>query len=116
MSKENFEQYKTAKYMRAKQLALHLGIGLSTVWAYTKQGKITAKKISDRVTVFDVAEVEKALTSKNDDKIIKDSKDEDIHNKSKTIEILEKKISKYESIINNQKKIIEILLLNQELE
>ncbi|OCL95669.1 helix-turn-helix transcriptional regulator [Aliarcobacter thereius] len=60
MEKENLE-YKTAKYMRAKQLALHLGIGLSTVWAYAKQGKITAKKISDRVTVFDVVEVEKAL-------------------------------------------------------
>lgn len=51
----------TQKFMRAKQLALHLGIGLSTVWLYAKQGKITAKKISDRVTVFDVVEVEKAL-------------------------------------------------------
>ena len=61
MNKENFEQYKIAKYMRAKQLAEHLGIGLSTVWLYVKQGKITPKKISDRVTVFDVVEVEKAL-------------------------------------------------------
>ncbi len=61
MSKENFEQYKTARYMRAKQLALHLGIGLSTVWLYVKQGKITPKKASDRVTLFEVAEVEKAL-------------------------------------------------------
>ncbi len=60
MSKENLEQ-KTAKYMRAKQLALHLGIGLSTIWLYTRQGKITAKKISERVTLFDVIEVEKAL-------------------------------------------------------
>ncbi len=51
----------TPKFMRAKQLALNFGIGLSTVWAYTKQGKITAKKISDRVTLFDVVEVEKAL-------------------------------------------------------
>jgi predicted site-specific integrase-resolvase len=47
--------------MRAKQLAQHLGIGLSTVWAYAKQGKITPKKISDKVTLFDVVEVEKAL-------------------------------------------------------
>ena len=61
MSKENFEQYKTAKYMRAKQLAEHLGIGLSTVWLYAKQGKITPKKASDRVTLFEVVEVEKAL-------------------------------------------------------
>ncbi len=61
MNKEIFEQYKIAKFMRAKQLAEHLGIGLSTVWLYVKQGKITPKKISDRVTVFEVAEVEKAL-------------------------------------------------------
>ena len=61
MNKENFEQYKIAKFMRAKQLAEHLGIGLSTVWLYAKQGKITSKKISDRVTLFEVAEVEKAL-------------------------------------------------------
>jgi predicted site-specific integrase-resolvase len=46
---------------RYKQLAQHLGIGLSTVWAYAKQGKITPKKASDRVTLFEVAEVEKAL-------------------------------------------------------
>ena len=61
MDKEAFEQYKIAKFMRAKQLAEHLGIGLSTVWLYAKQGKITPKKASDRVTLFEVAEVEKAL-------------------------------------------------------
>ena len=49
------------KFMRAKQLAQHLGIGLSTVWLYAKQGKITPKKISDKVTLFEVVEVEKAL-------------------------------------------------------
>ena len=110
------DKNKTVKYMRAKQLAHHLGIGLSTVWLYAKQGKITPKKASDRVTLFDVVEVEKALLSKSDDKTIEDNRDEDIHNKSKTIEILEKKIAKYESIINNQKKVIEMLSLNQELE
>ena len=51
----------TQKFMRAKELAKYLGIGLSTVWLYAKQGQITSKKISDRVTVFDVVEVEKAL-------------------------------------------------------
>ena len=49
------------KFMRAKELAKYLGIGLSTVWLYAKQGKITSKTISDRVTLFEVAEVEKAL-------------------------------------------------------
>ena len=49
------------KFMRAKELAKYLGIGLSTVWLYAKQGKITPKKISDKVTLFEVVEVEKAL-------------------------------------------------------
>ncbi|PHO12771.1 hypothetical protein CPG38_05755 [Malaciobacter marinus] len=49
------------KYMRAKRLAEYLGIGLSTIWLYAKQGKITPIKISERVTVFDIDEVEKAL-------------------------------------------------------
>lgn len=51
----------TPKFMRAKEMAKHLGVGLSTLWLWNKQGKITSKKISERVTVFNVADVEKAL-------------------------------------------------------
>lgn len=51
----------TPKFMRAKQLAKYLGIGLSTIWLYAKQGKITPLKISEGVTVFEVEKVEKAL-------------------------------------------------------
>lgn len=53
---------KKKKY-RAKELAEYLGVGLSTVWLYAKQGKITPQRISIRVTVFDIDEVEKALFS-----------------------------------------------------
>lgn len=53
----------TPKYLRPKELAEYLGIGLSTVWLYTKQGKIKRIKISQKVTVFQVDEVEKALLS-----------------------------------------------------
>jgi len=49
------------KYMRAKQLAKHLGIAIPTVWLYLKQGRIKSKKLSKAVTVFEVAEVEKDL-------------------------------------------------------
>jgi excisionase family DNA binding protein len=49
------------KFMRASELAKHLGVGKSTVWKWVSDGKITSKKISERVTVFEVAEVEKAL-------------------------------------------------------
>lgn len=52
--------------------ANHLSVGLSTIWLYSKQGKITSKKLSERVTVFNVEETEKTLfewvcmkTSKN---------------------------------------------------
>ena len=63
MSNENFKTLQQKKKYRAKELAEYLGVGLSTVWLYAKQGKITAMKISSRVTVFDIDEVEKALFS-----------------------------------------------------
>ena len=42
---------------RAKELAEYLGIGLSTVWKWAKEGKIKAHNISRGVTVFDIEEV-----------------------------------------------------------
>lgn len=61
MKAVTYKELQTKKYMRAKELANHLGIGLSTVWLWNKQGKITSKKLSERVTVFEVAEVEASL-------------------------------------------------------
>lgn len=49
------------KYMRVKDLAKHLGIAVSTVWLYVRQGKIKSKKISSYITLFEVEEIEKAL-------------------------------------------------------
>lgn len=45
------------KKLRAKQVANEFGIGLSTVWLYAKEGKLTPIKVSNRVTVFDTDEV-----------------------------------------------------------
>lgn len=45
------------KKLRAKQVADEFGIGLSTVWLYAKEGKLTPIKVSSRVTVFDTQEV-----------------------------------------------------------
>ena len=50
------ENIKKTKY-RAKELAEYLGIGLSTVWKWSKDGKIKAYNISKGVTVFDINEV-----------------------------------------------------------
>lgn len=47
--------------MRAKEVAKYLGIGLSTVWLYVKQNKLNPIKISQRVTVFDIQEIEKFI-------------------------------------------------------
>lgn len=55
------ENKVSPKFMRAKELAKHLGVGLSTIWLWNKQKKITALKISSNVTVFNVEDVEKSL-------------------------------------------------------
>ena len=44
--------------MRAKEAHKYLGVGLSTLWLYVKQGKIKAYKLSDRVTIFKRSELE----------------------------------------------------------
>ena len=46
------------KYLRPKEVANYLSVGLSTVWLYAKEGKLTPKKISSRVTVFSIDKVE----------------------------------------------------------
>lgn len=51
------------KYLRAKAMASYLNIGLSTVWLYAKQGKLTPKKLSDRVTLFSVDEADKLINA-----------------------------------------------------
>ena len=46
-----------SKKVRAKPLALYIGVGVSTIWRWAKQGKIKPYKISTGVTVFDIDEV-----------------------------------------------------------
>ena len=55
---ENNYQVKK-KHYRANEAKEYLGVGLSTIWLYAKQGKLTPKKISARVTVFDVEELDR---------------------------------------------------------
>ena len=52
------------KYLRAKEVAEYLSIGLSTVWLYVKQGKLTPKKPSPRVTLFHINDLTFAPKSK----------------------------------------------------
>ena len=56
------------KKLRAKQVAQIYNIGLSTVWLYTKQKKITKTKISAKVTVFYIEELDKFFHGENEQK------------------------------------------------
>lgn len=61
------ERYKVSKkYYRANEVVNYLGIGLSTVWLYAKQKRLTAIKLSSRVTVFDINEINNLILDKED--------------------------------------------------
>lgn len=61
----NYVHLGLPKKLRAKQVSENFGIGLSTVWWYTQQGKLTPIKVSPRVTVFDTEEVLKLFGEHN---------------------------------------------------
>jgi len=47
-----------AENLRAKDASKYLGVGLSTIWLYAKQGKLNPIKLSQRVTIFKRAELD----------------------------------------------------------
>lgn len=52
---------ETKKYYRAPEAAKFLGIGVSTIWLYTAQKKINSIKLSKRITVFDINELDRFI-------------------------------------------------------
>ena len=61
MSKEIFTELKNKKFYRAKEVTEYLGICKSNVWRLSKLKKITLIKISHRVTVFSIDEINKVF-------------------------------------------------------
>ncbi len=53
--------------MRAKEASKYIGVGLSTIWLYAKQGKITAYKISDRVTIFKKDDLDRFINANTEE-------------------------------------------------
>ena len=49
------------KVYRAKEVAEKMGIGLSTVWLFAKQGKLHPIKLSPRVTVFKESDLQNLM-------------------------------------------------------
>lgn len=43
---------------RAKEAAEYLGIAISTIWLYAKQGRLNPRKLSPRITVFSKNELD----------------------------------------------------------
>jgi len=52
------------EHFRVKQSAQYLGVGVSTIWLFTKQNKIKAIKLSDRVTVWAKSELDAFIASR----------------------------------------------------
>lgn len=49
---KGFHMDNTVQNLRPKDAAKYLGVGLSTLWLYIKQGKLKSYKLSDRVTII----------------------------------------------------------------
>lgn len=54
----NNVEFVGKRMLRAKEVAANYGIGLSTVWYFSKQKLITPIKVSEKVTVFNVKELD----------------------------------------------------------
>ena len=56
MEKE-INPYGLPMKLKAKDIARHFNIGISTVWLYSKQNKLKATKVTRGCTVFDTKQV-----------------------------------------------------------
>ena len=60
----NTERHIKIENMRAKEVAEYIGIGLSTVWLYAKQGLLKPINLSPRVTVFKKSNIDAFIASR----------------------------------------------------
>ncbi len=53
--------------LRANDAAKYLGIGVSTLWRFTAEGKLKSIKLSERITVWTKDELDRFVASKSTD-------------------------------------------------
>lgn len=58
------QQLKIRQHLRDKQAAAWLGVACSTLWMYVRQGKVKSIKLSPKVTVFAVSDLEAFVQSR----------------------------------------------------
>ena len=54
--------------LRVKEASKYLGVGVSTIWLYAKQGKLNPIKLSPRVTIFKREDLDQLVNSSNNAK------------------------------------------------
>lgn len=59
--KEIENKRELSQKMRMKALSKYVGIPVSTLYLYIKQGRFSGIKVSEKVVVYDVVTVERAL-------------------------------------------------------
>jgi len=52
-----------AEHFRDKQASQYLGVGVSTIWLYAKQGKLHPVRLSPRVTIFKKSDLDAFIAS-----------------------------------------------------
>jgi predicted DNA-binding transcriptional regulator AlpA len=62
-STENFDAMPNAAMVPARTVAAVIGMSEATVWRMAKAGKLTAKKVGERATRFNVGEVRKLIAA-----------------------------------------------------
>ena len=92
----NKTRTKRREALRANEVADELSIGLSTVWLYAKEGKITPNKISARVTVFSIDEINRVFNTDIKKEIEVQVIQKQYKDSSKNIEYLLHKYGKYD--------------------
>lgn len=58
------QKLQEIRFLRDKQASAWLGIGCSTLWLYVRQGKLKSIKLSPKVTVFAVSDLEAFVQSR----------------------------------------------------
>lgn len=53
----------TVENLRPKEASRYLGVGLSTIWLYAKQGKLNPIKLSDKVTIFKKEDLDRFINT-----------------------------------------------------
>ena len=62
----NYTEHPTPENLRPKEACKYLGVGLSTLWLYARQGKIKPIKLSERVTIFKKSDLDSFINGQSE--------------------------------------------------